>query len=59
MQIKKIQGDFALVEASGIIRQVNIQMLKDIKIGDYVMVHAGFAIEKIKPKHAKRTLNLE
>lgn len=58
MKIKKMDGDFAQVESGRLIRMVNIQMLPDIKEGDYVIVHAGFAIQKIDPKKAKETLRL-
>jgi len=58
LKIKKIDGDFAQVESAGLLRNVNIQMLKDLKVGDYVMVHAGFAIEKIDEKQAKKTLKI-
>ncbi|MCM8796084.1 MAG: HypC/HybG/HupF family hydrogenase formation chaperone [Candidatus Omnitrophica bacterium] len=58
MRIRKINGDFAEVETGGLIRQVNIQMLPEVKVGDYVIVHAGFAIEKIDAKKAEETLKL-
>ncbi len=58
MKIKKIKGDFADVEAGQLIRTVNIQMLSDIREGDYVIVHAGFAIEKVDPEKAKDTLKI-
>ncbi|PIP20005.1 MAG: HypC/HybG/HupF family hydrogenase formation chaperone [Candidatus Omnitrophica bacterium CG23_combo_of_CG06-09_8_20_14_all_40_11] len=58
MKIKKIKGDFADVEAGRLIRTVNIQMLSRIREGDYCLVHAGFAIEKIDPQRAKDTLRL-
>jgi hydrogenase expression/formation protein HypC len=58
MKIKKIKGEFAEVEAGRLIRSVNIQMLPDLQAGDYVIVHAGFAIQKIDPKKAKDTLRL-
>lgn len=56
MKIKKIEGEFAKVDAAGLIRTVNIQMLPGIKIGDYVLVHAGFAIHKVDAQKAKETL---
>jgi hydrogenase expression/formation protein HypC len=56
MKVKKINGDFAYVEAGSLIRQANIQMLSHIKVGDYVIVHAGFAIERLDPEKAKETL---
>jgi hydrogenase expression/formation protein HypC len=58
MKIKKIEGDFAYVEAGQLIRKVNIQMVSGVCVGDYVIVHAGFAIEKLDPKKAKETLIL-
>jgi len=58
MKIKKINGDFAEVESGRLIRTINIQMLAQIKSGDYVIVHAGFAIERVDPEKAKETLRL-
>ena len=58
MKIKKIQGDFASVEAGQLIRTINIQMVSSVCVGDYVIVHAGFAIEKLNPEKAKETLKL-
>ena len=58
MKIKRIDGEFAQVEAGRLMRTVNVQMLPRIKAGDYVIVHAGFAIQKVDPKKAKETLRL-
>lgn len=58
MKIKKIKGEFAKVEAGRLTRTINIQMLPLIKEGDYVIVHAGFALEKIDPQKAKETLKV-
>ena len=58
MKIKKINANFAEVETGGLRRTVNIQMLPKIKVHDYVIVHAGFAIEKVDPKKAEETLRL-
>lgn len=58
MKIKYIEGDFAKVESAKLERHINIQMLKNVKIGDYVIVHAGFAIERVDPKKAKQTLRI-
>jgi len=56
MKIKKIKGEFAEVETGGFARTINIQMLPSIKTGDYVLVHAGFAIQKVDPSKAEETL---
>ena len=58
MKIKKIEGEFARVEAGTLLRTVNIQMLSGLKEGDYVIVHAGFAIEKVDPARARETLKI-
>ena len=58
MKVIKTKGEFAGVESGRLIRTVNIQMLPHIKKGDYVIVHAGFAIEIVDPKKAKETLKL-
>ena len=58
MKIKKINGEFAQVETGRLKRTVNIQMLLSVKVGDYVIVHAGFAIQKLDPQRAKETLRL-
>ena len=58
MQVKKIEKEFAEVRAAGLSRTVNIQMLPELKIGDYVLVHAGFAIEKVDPRKARETLRI-
>lgn len=58
MKVIELKGEFAQVETSGLRRTINIQMLPAIKTGDYVYVHAGFAIEKLDPQKAKATLEL-
>lgn len=58
MKVVNIKGEFAQVETSRLRRTINIQMLPKAKEGDYVMVHAGFAIEKLDPAKAKETLRL-
>ena len=58
MRVRKINNEFAEVESGRLIRNVNIQMLRHVKAGDYVIVHAGFAIEIVNPKKARETLKL-
>ncbi len=58
MKVRKIGKEFAEVESGRLIRTVNIQMLPGISTGDYVIVHAGFAIEKVDPERAKETLKI-
>ena len=58
MKIKKIEGNLAIVETDRLTRQINIELLPFIKVGDYVIVHAGFAIQKINRQAAKDTLKI-
>lgn len=58
MKIRSISGDFAEVESGRLLRNANIQMLPGLKTGDYVLVHAGFAIQKVSPQRAKETLEI-
>lgn len=55
MQIIEINGNLSRCHAKGIERQVSLFMLqdKDIRVGDFVMVHVGYAIEKVE-EHAAR-----
>jgi len=58
MKIRKVKGGFAEVETDQLRRTVNIQLLSSVKIGDFVIVHAGFAIQKLDPKIAKENIRL-
>ncbi len=58
MEIVKIDGTMGLARAEGLERKVDLQFLKDVKIGEYVIIHAGFAIERIDRTKAKETLDL-
>ncbi|MHA1596234.1 MAG: HypC/HybG/HupF family hydrogenase formation chaperone [Candidatus Asgardarchaeia archaeon] len=57
-KILSIRGAKALVDFGGIRREVNIALLESPKEGDYVLVHAGFAIQKIDEREAKETIKI-
>ena len=54
-KIKKINGDKSIVDFSGVEKSIITKFVK-IKVGDYVLVHAGIAIEKINKADAKKML---
>lgn len=56
-KVVEIKGQIARVDYGGIVREANISLV-DAQIGDYVLVHAGFAIQKLDEKSAKETLAL-
>ena len=55
MQIKTIDGFLARCEAKGVERDVNLFMLNDddIEVGDFVMVHIGYALQKMSEQEAR------
>ena len=55
-KIVSIEGDKATVEAAGARREAGLSLIEDAKIGDYVIVHAGYAIHKIDETTARETL---
>jgi len=58
MRVREIDGDNAVAESGGLRRRANISFLRGVKKGDYILIHAGFAIEKVNKNEAKKTLKL-
>lgn len=58
VEITDAENHIAKVEIGGVRRGVNIGMLDDLKIGDYVLIHVGFAMSKIDEKEAEETLRI-
>ena len=52
-KIIEIDGGFAKADFGGVTRRVGIQLVPDIKTGEYCLVHAGFAVEKITKEYAE------
>ena len=50
--------EMAVAALGGVKKDVSIQVLSDVKKGDYVLLHAGFAIQKIDEKEAQETLQI-
>lgn len=53
-----IEGEMAEVSVGGAVFRAGLQMVDDVTVGDYVLLHAGFAIEKLKEEDALETLRL-
>lgn len=56
MRIEAIDGSTGLAEIGGVRQDVSLAILPDTRVGDYVIVHAGFAIERLDEAEALRTL---
>jgi hydrogenase expression/formation protein HypC len=58
VKITKLEGTCAEVDMGGVKRDADVRFVENVKVGDYVLIHAGFAIEKIDEKQARETLEL-
>ncbi|MBT3209288.1 MAG: HypC/HybG/HupF family hydrogenase formation chaperone [Bacteroidetes bacterium] len=57
-KVLSIDGVMANVSVGGAEYQASIEMLEDVKIGDYVLLHTGFAIQKLDEEDAKESLKV-
>ncbi len=58
MQVKSIDGEVAICEIDGVRREASLMMVDGVGVGDFVLIHAGFAIEKLDEEDAAETLRL-
>ena len=56
MQIKTIEGINAVVNAGGVEKGIRVDLVPHARVGDFVLVHAGFAIAIVDEEEANRTL---
>ena len=57
-KITKIENQMGTIDMEGTRREVSLLLLEDAKVGDYVIVHAGFAIHKIDEAEAMESLKV-
>lgn len=57
-KIIEIKDTMATVDVGGFLREIALDLCPEVSIGDYVLIHSGFAIEKIDEKEALETLDL-
>ncbi|MCD4772729.1 MAG: HypC/HybG/HupF family hydrogenase formation chaperone [Bacteroidales bacterium] len=57
-KVESIDGDMALVSVGGSKYNASLQMLDDVQVGDYILLHTGFAIQKISKEDAEETLKI-
>ena len=58
LRIKEINNLDAVCERDGIEREIRLDFIKEPKVGDYILAHAGFAIEKVDEAEAKLDLEM-
>jgi hydrogenase expression/formation protein HypC len=57
-KVVEIQDNMAKVEVGGLLRDASMDICPDAAVGDYVLIHAGFAIQKLDESEALETLHL-
>ena len=57
-RVISICGNKADVDISGVIYNASLYLVDDVKIGDFLLIHSGYAIQKIDKKEAEETLNI-
>ena len=54
----KLEGDMAVVDLGGVRKEISLALVDSAEIGDYVIVHVGYALSKLDPDEAAKTLAL-
>ncbi|HHM04301.1 MAG TPA: HypC/HybG/HupF family hydrogenase formation chaperone [Gammaproteobacteria bacterium] len=57
-EVIETDGDNAQVSLGGVKKEVSLALVEDVAIGDYVLIHVGYALNKIDPEEARKTLEL-
>jgi hydrogenase expression/formation protein HypC len=59
VRVVELRGeDTALVDLDGIRKEISLALVDDVAVGDYVILHVGYALSKLDPEEAERTLAL-
>ncbi len=56
--VEKTAGDNAIVSLEGVKKEISLALVADADVGDYVLVHVGYALNTISPEEAEKTLEL-
>ncbi|MDA9488944.1 MULTISPECIES: HypC/HybG/HupF family hydrogenase formation chaperone [unclassified Bradyrhizobium] len=55
---KLLPDEMAIVSIDGVSKEISVALIEDLAVGDYVIIHVGYALTKIDPEEARRTLEL-
>jgi hydrogenase expression/formation protein HypC len=53
-----LDGDMAKVSLDGVQKLISLALVEDVRVGDYVILHVGYALNKLDPEEAQKTLEL-
>jgi len=57
-KVIEIRKNVAKVEVGGLLRDISLDLCPEVSLGDYVLIHTGFAIQRLDEKDAKETLDV-
>ena len=55
---KLLPDDMAVVSIDGVSKEISVALIENLAVSDYVIIHVGYALTKIDPEEAQRTLEL-
>ncbi|WP_375161003.1 HypC/HybG/HupF family hydrogenase formation chaperone [Bradyrhizobium sp. RDT46] len=55
---KLLPDEMAIVSIDGVSKEISVALIENLAVGDYVIIHVGYALTKIDPEEARRTLEL-
>lgn len=59
VRIEEIKdSETAIADIGGVRKEINVALIADLAVGDYVILHVGYALNKIDPEEAEKTLKL-
>ena len=56
--VELLENDLAIVDLGGVRKEASLALVEDVKIGDYVILHVGYALTRLDPEEAEKTLAL-
>ncbi len=56
--VELLENDTAIVDLGGVRKDISLALVEDVAVGDYVIVHVGYALTRLDPEEAEKTLAL-
>ena len=57
-KVESIENEMAIVSVGGAKYNASLQMIDDVQVGDYILMHTGFAIQKLSPEDAAESIKV-
>jgi hydrogenase expression/formation protein HypC len=56
--VEILENDLAIVDLGGVRKEISLALVEDVRVGDYVILHVGYALTRLDPEEAEKTLAL-